>query len=426
MLLEILAGLVLLAQHARTVPPGPAEPSVLVVVLDDVGHDGVEAVCENARALADQGLSFRRFYAYPVCSASRYAALFGRVPRAAGIGHTIDAFSENGGPSPAPDASELTLAERLQPTHATALFGKWHLGRGLPALGTSSGPFVQGFDAWRAGTPNSVAFGPAGADGYYDWFRVDDGVEQPNHAYHATLAQRDEFLAWWQATRGRKFAWLALNAAHSPYDTPPGYTALNPLDPRKTRARYLQVLDHADSVLGSVLAAVDLRTTFVLVFGDNGLPDDARVVGSPTLRHKGTTYEGGIRVPCVLAGPGISPGVSDRLVSVQDVPATVCELLGLEQAWPASRSMLSGKPRSWVFSEVYDTPSTGRDDLAVVEADWKLRRCDPDGAGPEPSRDELYRLSLDPGELAPIDPASAPAEYERLLARLGTLPARGH
>src|SRR5687767_6927744 len=104
MLLEFLAGLVLLVQHARTVPPGPAEPSVLVVVLDDVGHDGVEAVCENVRGLAGQGLSFRRFYAYPVCSSSRYAALFGRVPRAAGIGYTIDAFAENGGPSPAPDA----------------------------------------------------------------------------------------------------------------------------------------------------------------------------------------------------------------------------------------------------------------------------------------------------------------------------------
>lgn len=416
-------------------------PDVLVIVLDDVGETE-RVLLPSLDAVAARGVTFQRFYSFPVCSPTRYAALAGRYPRREGIGDVINAHNSATGASPAPDRLDVMLPESLKPTHKTGLFGKWHLGRASEGERvdlldvTESGPFVSGFDYWRAGNPNSIAQPGSTKDGYYNWYRVDDGTVSRFHSTYATAAQRDAFVSWWTGTSGPRFAWLAFSAAHQPYDTPPGYAPAS-----TTRGAYELVIEYLDDALTAVLGTVNLDTTFVFVFGDNGTPDDARPVGAPSGYWKGTCYEGGVNVPLLVSVPGVSSGAtSQRLVSALDIAPTVCELLGVQpmRGYEDGRSFANSlganwsgtTARTWLAVERYDTPPgngqiEGYDDLAVIECAWKLRRVDADGIGPGGYAESAYYLPNDPFEQNPFDPNLLPTGLRtRLYAQLASLPPR--
>lgn len=438
----------LLGTFLLQVGPSPKTPNVLVIVLDDVGASE-RALMPALADVAAVGLEFTRFYAWPVCSPTRYAALSGRYPRRAGIGDVINAHNSSTGASPPPDRRDVLLPEALKPTHRTALVGKWHLGRAsvgqrddLLAV-TESGPFVSGFDDWLAGNPNSVAQPPSISSGYYDWYRVDNERVRPSHTTYATAAQRDELIAWIGAQSEPWFAWFAPNAAHAPYDPPPGTRSTG-----SERGDYLQVLAYLDQALVEVLAAVDLDDTLVLVFGDNGTPDGARPLGTPSGFWKGTTHEGGIRVPLLVAGPGVRQGASSRLVSALDLGPTILEILGTpSRGFEDGRSFADelgewrgAAARTWLFSERYDTPGgvqpEGYDDMAFVEGPTvypgtetkvllKRRLVDADGIGPGGRVDLLYDLASDPDERAPGPFSSAPSVIRNRFAQYAAaLPAR--
>lgn len=415
----------------------PTAPSVVVIVLDDVGRDEVwprVTFTPTIERFASQGVRFERAYSWPVCSPTRYALNFGRYPRRSGIGDVVNAIDPSISPSPPPARELFSLAEVLAATHQTALFGKWHLGRaGLdgaldsPALA----PFVHGFDRWLAGMPNGASRGAAG-ETHYLWNRIEDGALFPSSEY-ATDAQCEAFLDWWGTSACPRFAYVGFAAAHPPYDPPPGYGLL-----ASERDNYQQMITYLDQdALARLADTIDLSETYVVIVGDNGTPEDVRPPGSPAGHFKGSVFEGGIRVPLVIAGPGITRAgeVSERLVSVVDLPATLFELLGLAPppgrfedsrsfADELSSTFTGAAPRSSVFSERYtDT----LDELALVESRWKLRRFDPDGpGGPAGLQDELYDLSADPEELSPLAPGTGfDAEFARLRAELALLPPRG-
>lgn len=404
---------------ARSTPTA----DILVIVLDDFGVEGL-SVTPAIRELAAQGRSYTRAYSMPVCSSSRFAAMFAWLPRRYGVGDIFNTYQPMQTPSPYSPCSLLSIPEVLKPEgYATVLIGKWHLGRCGNLLGNlfqvEDSAFVQGFDRVRQMSPDSVGFG--GGTGYYSWDRVNDGNRNITTLY-ATDLQADEFLTMWAATPSPRFFWLSFSAPHSPYDTPPGYPA-----PTSTREAYEFVLEYADTRIADVLAAVDLSETYVLLFGDNGTPDDARPIGSPSGQWKGTTREGGIRIPMILAGPGIAPGEDARLVSVLDVAPTICDLVGL--AWNGGQdgvSMLSSA-RSWVVAERFrlhpNLPAgTLVDDVAVIEHDWKLRVFDADGPGPALSVEEFYWLGGGTVERR-LTPAAT--VRQRLRTVLANLPPRG-
>lgn len=423
------------AEAGSSAPCLPTAPSVVVIVLDDVGRDEVYPAASftpTMERFASQGVRFERAYSWPVCSPTRYALTFGRLPRRDGIGDVINAIDPQVSPSPPPSRGLVSLAEVFALTHETALFGKWHLGRaGLAGEmdQPGSGPLCQGFERWRAGMPNGASRGAPG-ETHYLWNRVEDGDSFTDNVY-ATRAQYEAFVDWWTTTCGSRFAWLGFAAAHPPYDPPPGLGLL-----ATERENYQQMIAYVDQeALARVAGVIDLTDTYVVIVGDNGTPEDARPPGSPANHSKGTVFEGGIRVPLVIAGPGITPGVvSDRLVSLVDLPATILELAG--KPVPAGRfedsrsfadelsSMLTGShPRDSVFTERY---TGGQDEMAVVERRWKLRRLDPDGPqGPLGYRDEIYDLENDPLEASPIPPGTGfDAEFVRLRAELSSIPPR--
>ena len=415
-----------------------AAHSAVVIIIDEMGWSD-RATVTSLDALAAQGVTFNRFCTFPLCSPSRYAALFGRYPRRDGIGELVAPVYPGEAPgSPAPDRLDVSVFEALKPIYATALVGKWHLGRAATGTGadllatdtTESGPFVQGADEWLAGAPSNTDLGPD-STGHYAWYRVDNERVTPRSTTYSADAQRDAFLSWWSGTSGPKFAVLAWSLGHAPFDTPPGMTPAT-----GTRNKFLLGLQYLNGPMNAVLSAIDLSDTYVFAFGDNGTPEDARIVGSPIGIWKGSTagngptFGGGVGTPLIVAGPGITAGAtSARLVSVADIPATLFELLGVSsRGFEDSRSFAdalgswTGSPaRSFVFSERYGPPAN-TDDVCIIRQHWKMRTVDPDGPGPIPATTRYYDLAADPFERTPATPpASVIANFA---ADLASLPAR--
>ncbi len=381
--------------------------NVLFIVADDMGVDTMArygvgsspAFTPNLDALADAGVTFEQFWAYPLCTPFRAAALTGRFGFRTGVG-TVGPVEAGALP-----AGETILPEVLD-AHpdlgvAHAVIGKWHLGGGR------NGPTDHGF-GYFAG-----ALGPI--DDYYAWQRSVDGQTALETGY-ATSVQVDDAAAWIEQQGERPWLlWLAFNTPHAPFHRPPEdlHTVdLPPGDPPERGSGatpyYLAAIEAMDREIGRLWSGIDplvrQRTTLVFV-GDNGSPQ--RTIGQPFDREtaKGTLRQGGIRTPLIVSGAGIeAPGrsVAYPIHSVDLMP-TALDLLGLPAAdWPADIDGLSLRPylasdqapalRDWAFSELFGSeggsPAEGK---TIRDARYKYIRYD-DGI------EALYDLVADPYE----------------------------
>jgi arylsulfatase B len=401
-------------------------PDVLLVVLDDVGLTDVDAIATpTLDYLASEGVSFRRAYANPVCSPTRHSLLFGEFYGEI-AGDTCSSF-----PSKATSPAVFSLPKMAKGVgYGTGLFGKWHVGSN-PLGDWALSPHLHGFDVWRAGIPSNIP--QCGGNSYWDWKRVDDGVVTRSSQYQ-TEALRDELLAWWTSTPSPRFAYVGLQNAHSPHHAPPASFLPSGFVVGSTRRDlYEAMVVSADLVLGEILAYVDLRTTWVIVIGDNGTPPEAVAAGQNNNKVKGTTFEEGVKVPLVIAGPGAARGaVSESLVHACDLLATIADLAHARIPAGAARDSRSLVPilrdpaarvREFVISDhVPDNRSMpgqpSGQDRAVITERWKLRRV-------AKTLEELYDLEHDPDELRPLDPSKLldPAHARIVEALRSTLDA---
>jgi arylsulfatase A-like enzyme len=178
-----------------------------------------------------------------------------------------------------------------------------------------------------------------------------------------------------------------------------------------------------DTIVGRVLDAVDLETTYVFVMGDNGSPGEAVVPPFMFNQAKGSVYEGGVRVPLIIAGPGVARGEEcAELVHVTDLFATIRELSGLGPPTQGAEDSVS-------FAEQLTDPlRPGQRETLFVHkfpfpglpgADVRAHRADS-------QQSELYDLLTDPFELDDLlvsQPGPATANLrDRLLALMPTFP----
>ena len=428
----------LLAPLSAQGPPGPGadrgmdparrqpregKPDVLVFVIDDVGWSDLASVPTPAiDELAATGVSYERFYSMPSCSPTRYEILFGRFGRRDGIGRIVTSYLPPAPDNPTPHHELLSLPKVAKSLgYGTAMIGKWHLGRDF--LGTEQyiSPHLHGFDAFRAGAQANL--GGGGGSGYYDWLRIDDGFADYTTEY-ATAAQRDAAIQWWVEAEGPRLMVMSFSAPHGPYEAPP--PEMLPPDwpvPTNARERFEAMLIAADQAVGSILAGVNRAETLVFFISDNGTPRGVAPAGGggdgiadPLGRYKNTTYEGGIRVPMIVSGPGVARGERCKaLVCATDVLRTVADVLGFEGFEAGAedsisfartlRAPTSAGKRPWVFAEQYDDEN---DDRAVVMERYKLRVFN--------NRRAIYDLLLDPGEENGVPPSDP--RYPELLAEL--------
>ncbi len=241
------------------------------------------------------------------------------------------------------------------------------------------------------------------------------------------------------ATGAPWFLYLALNAPHSPFhrpnpdfcpseNDPECYVCDDPLQPDFNQDQLIRHMTEVmDAQLARLLAVVDLSTTYVIFIGDNGTATEAIAPQAryrPDLvdpcaasRGKGSLYEGGLRVPLIIAGPGIAPGSRcDQLVSTVDLLATLCELAGADGTAddsvsfasylsdpdaPPVRANLLAERFNGNFDAVCESfPPQQRYTRALRNDRYKLIRTQtaPRADCPGVDQVELYDLTLDPFE----------------------------
>ncbi|MBM3992035.1 MAG: hypothetical protein FJ298_13645 [Planctomycetes bacterium] len=302
-------------------PVGTQPTNVLLIVADDFGVDMFSpygahpssAPTPNLTALAAEGMLFEYFYSLPSCSPTRASVLTGRMPFRHGIGKPIDQWL----PEHALQLDERTLPEVLKDGSATSIatsaVGKWHLGS--EAEGGASHPNLQGVD-WFAGTLGNLVFGST----YFDYSKVTNGGTSASRTY-VTTEQVDDALARIEAMPEPWFLYLGFNAPHTPLHAPPASLhtqQLSGLPADTPNAHYHAMVEAMDRELGRLLAGIpaSVRANTTIVFlGDNGTPGNVMAAPSMPGNSKGSVYEGGVRVPLIVAGKHV------------DAPGTRCAAL---------------------------------------------------------------------------------------------------
>ena len=275
-----------------------------------------------------------------MCSPSRAALLTGRIHLRSGMfGRRQGVFfpdSRAGLP-----AAEITLAEALRDAgYATGIVGKWHLGH-LPEYL----PTRHGFDSWF-GIPYSndmdwqVPSGPGRRAAMFDprvdyWhvplMRDETVVERPADQHTVTRRYAEEAVSFIEAHRDRPFfLYLPHTMPHMPLFRSEGFRD------RSTAGVYGDVIEEIDWAVGQVLEALDrldlAERTLVVFTSDNGpwISYETHGGSAGPLRHgKGTTFEGGMRVPGLFRWPGtIAPGVTQAIGSAMDLFTTAVALGG--------------------------------------------------------------------------------------------------
>ncbi len=428
--------------------PAAERPNVLVILVDDLGRQDLaiegSAFHETPHidALARRAVRFSRAYsACQVCSPSRAALQTGKAPARLGI---TDYIAVNGGNQPAqwkrntrllPAAyrpelplEEVTIAEALREAgYHTFFAGKWHLG------GEGFAPEDQGYDVnkggWHFGTPPGGFFAP-----YRNPKLGDDppGTELPLRLGRETAA----FIREAAAGDAPFFAMLSFYSVHAPIqcaearwrtfrDKAERMGLTDRAAPRFVldRAQEVrQVQDHP--VYAGMIAALDDAVGLALnALREAGLEDDTIVVFTsdnggvssgdgfatsclPFRGGKGRQWEGGIRQPFYIAGPGIEGGrTTDYPAIGMDLYPTILDLVGLpprpEQHCdgtslaPALRGTLpdgAAAERTLFWHYPHYGNQGGEPSAIVTRGDWKLIHYFEDG------RDELYDIRRDVGE----------------------------
>jgi arylsulfatase A-like enzyme len=291
------------------------QPNIVVIVADDLGyadigvHGGKDIPTPNIDALAAGGINFRDAYVSgPYCSPTRAGLLTGRYQQR--FGHEFNLpetfLTRMGAGLP---LSEVTMADLLKANgYRTALFGKWHLGRG-----DKFHPMARGFDeffGFLGGDHSYLDTEAAGSNPLLDGRKV---VAETSYLTDAFADRAVEFI---KRQKSRPFfLYLAFNAVHTPMQATDMYLARFKHIADKKRRTYAAMLSAMDDGIGKTLAA--LRTegleesTLIFFFGDNGGPTMAgtTVNGSsnaPLRGSKRQTWEGGFECRSSFAGKVIS------------------------------------------------------------------------------------------------------------------------
>jgi len=311
-------------------------PNVILILADDQGwvdlgsYGSDDLLTPHLDELATNGLRFTDFYSVAAsCSPSRAAFLTGMYPQRIGIPNVLMPQSKRG-----LHPQERTLAEMLKELgYATAIFGKWHLGHDSLHL-----PLSHGFDEYF-GIPYSNDMTP-------------DAIKNPNPfaRQHPPVPLVDGFstmeLEPDQSLLTKRYTQRAIAFIESNRDSPfflymPHTFPHVPLfvsDAFKDQSGaglYGDVIMEMDWSVGQIIATLDhlqlTRNTLVIFSSDNGpwlIKGDHSGRAGPLREGKGTTFEGGHRVPMIMSWPGvITPRVTSAVSSSMDIMPTIAEII---------------------------------------------------------------------------------------------------
>ncbi len=395
-------------------------PNFVVIFTDDQGYQDIGCFgsplikTPHLDRMASEGVRFTSFYsANSVCSPSRAALLTGCYPTRVGIPgvlfprHTVGLNSE-----------EITLAELLkEKNYATVCIGKWHLGHKPDFL-----PTRHGFDSYF-GIPysNDMTIDPSAEiaseavlregvtleqirtekpkKNWVPLMRDEQVIEYPVDQSTLTKRYTDEAINFITKNSEKPFfLYLPHTMPHIPLFVSEEFRG------KSDRGLYGDTIEEIDASTGRILETIKSlgidEHTLVIYTSDNGpwkLKNDHGGHADPLRGYKFSTYEGGMRVPCIMRWPGKIPaGVScDEIAATIDLLPTLSFLAGVDV--PSDR-VIDGQDISKLMRapETNESPHTayfyyrGKNLQAVRQGDWKLRR--------EKRGVELFNLHTDLSE----------------------------
>ena len=400
-------------------------PNFIIILADDQGYGDLGSYghptirTPNIDRMAAEGQRWTSFYAAPVCTPSRAQLLTGRLAIRTGLAGGVLFPDSTGGLQP----DELTVAEVLKARgYATAAVGKWHLGV-LPEYL----PMKQGFDSYY-GIPYSNDMDQTGEplsaderfrrymDARIEYFNVPlmrNGtiIERPAQQTTITKRYTDEGIAFIRAHRSQPFfLYLAHNLPHMPLFRSKAF------ENRSQRGLYGDAVEEIDWNVGRILDTLrELKlaeNTLVFYMSDNGpwAPYLEQGGSAGLLRGaKGSTWEGGMRVPAIFWWPGtIKSNVTTGIGSELDILQTFASLAGAQA--PPDRVLdgydlsetLRGRapsPRHTLFYYA----NSGNGILSAVRRDsfkvfFVVPPADAAGTSAAAASPLLYNLDQDPSE----------------------------
>ena len=356
----------------------PTKPNVVLILTDDLGWQDVKCYdidapspyqTPNIDALAKKGMMFWQAYSpAPTCAPSRCAIISGNHPARAQKTHVV------GGAPPHPrnknvrmmdpwysgrmPADEFTIAKALAGNgYTTGHCGKWHIAidhNAFPQPKDVGFQFTTSDRGSRASMPDRLTgFATTAED---DPFRLDEN----GYPFHQTNENALTFLKDHKAEPF--FLYYATWLVHSPIHTRSKahldyYAKKLGIDPAKTNTKdtpgqknpfYAAMVQELDYYLGQVFSYLDTtedprwpghklsENTYLIFTSDNGGmeggPDERYTDNQPLARGKISAMEGGTRVPLIVTGPGIAPGVQTNAVANGlDFYPTILAMTGTEK-----------------------------------------------------------------------------------------------
>jgi len=323
-------------------------PNVVVILADDQGwgdlsvHGNVNLKTPNIDSLARDGALFDRFFVCAVCAPTRAEFLTGRYHSRGGV-RGVSTGQER------LNVDEKTIGDTFKAAgYATAAYGKWHNGTQYPYH-----PNARGFDDY-------YGFCSGHWGNYFDPILEHNGkiVRGKGFIIDDLTGHALEFI---DKNRNRPFfCYLPYNTPHSPFQVPDKFYAkfsdgpieMRNRDPKmeqldKTRC-VLAMCENIDWNVGRVLRQLDklklTDNTIVIYFSDNG-PNSWRWNDGMKGR-KGSTDEGGNRVPCLVRWPGhIKPGIKiPQIAGAIDLLPTLADIAGIPVVGTKPLDGISVKP----------------------------------------------------------------------------------
>ncbi len=341
---------------------GQRPPNFIVIFTDDQGYQDIgcfgspDIATPNLDRMAAEGMRFTDFYvAAPVCTPSRAALLTGKYPKRLGMakGVLFPHSGDNG-----LDPNEITIADHLKKkNYATACIGKWHLGHLDKYL-----PTAQGFDTYY-GIPYSndmwlapelkpakdiqllngvtmkqmKTFGAKKATkksrGKVPLMRNNEIIEFP--ADQATLTKRyaEEAVRFIEQNKEQPFfIYMTPAMPHVPLFASEAFKG------KSKAGLYGDTIEEIDWAVGHIFQALEKHgltdNTLVVFTSDNGPWLSHGKNGGhalPLHNGKGSTFEGGMRVPCIMKMPGTIPAgsICSEMASTIDLLPTISNMAGL-------------------------------------------------------------------------------------------------
>jgi arylsulfatase A-like enzyme len=369
-------------------------PNIVVILADDQGwgdlriHGNVNLQTPRIDTLARDGALFDRFFVCPVCAPTRAEFLTGRYHLRGGV-HGVTTGAER------LNLDEKTIGDAFRAAgYATGAFGKWHNGTQYPYH-----PNARGFDEY-------YGFCSGHWGQYFDPILEHNGQLVRGKGFIIDDLT-DHALAFIEHNRDRPFfCYLPYNTPHSPFQVPDRFydrfrgspIAMRNRDPDKeeldkTRC-VLAMCENIDWNVGRVLDKLDelklADNTLVIYFSDNG-PNTWRWNGGMKGR-KGSTDEGGLRVPCLVRWPGhIKPGTRiPQIAGAIDLLPTLADIAGVPLVGhkpldgKSLKPLLLGAGGDWPDRMIF-SHQNGR--VSVRTQRYRL-----DAAG------KLYDMDADPGQ----------------------------